>query len=392
LTEIIDIMNIWQLDPVNLTPYYDLAVCEALAQTGSQVRLVTSEYLYDDLEYPNAFTVDKRYFRGLNHKILLKYPRLRQLLRGITYPFTHWTVLQEIKTSRPEMIHIQWSRLPDFDLWLIRQIQKLKIPVVHTVHDIVPLFDQQSARKIGQVYALVDALIVHTEANRRELMERFPNLNRERVYVVPHVHLIEHQHYTPQHVTKADAKKRLGIALDTAVVTFFGLIKAYKGLDILEAALCEIKTDLMVIVAGKPDSEHEQSILDRLKKSKNVKVYDFYIPREEVWIYHLAADVVVFPYRAIYQSGALLTAMGFGCPVIVTDVGGMPETVDGNGWVIPPEDPEILAETINEAISDFIRLESMSRRSLEIIEQKHSLRAIGSQLMELYHNLSRKQL
>lgn len=121
----------------------------------------------------------------------------------------------------------------------------------------------------------------------------------------------------------------------------------------------------------------------------NTYIFDFYVPQEDIWIYHLIADVAVFPYRKIYQSAALLTAMSFGCPVIVTDVGGMPETVDGNGWVIPPEDPHILARTIDEAVRDSTRLESMSRRSLEIIEQKHSLTAVGRQLMDLYQRLLR---
>lgn len=53
-------MNIWQLDPANLTPYYDMAICEALTQSGAQVRFITSKYLYDDLVYPDSFRVDER--------------------------------------------------------------------------------------------------------------------------------------------------------------------------------------------------------------------------------------------------------------------------------------------------------------------------------------------
>lgn len=156
-------------------------------------------------------------FRGISHKALLKYPRIRQLLRGITYPLTHWTVWRDIRKFRPEIVHVQWSRLPEFDLWLIRQIQALQIPVVHTVHDIVPLFEQKSVEKLGQIYKLVDALILHTEANQRELLHQFPDLNKNRLHIVP---LIENQRNFFDHMDKKSARKHLGISEDVPVIVF----------------------------------------------------------------------------------------------------------------------------------------------------------------------------
>src|SRR5690606_36108014 len=78
-------------------------------------------------------------------------------------------------------------------------------------------------------------------------------------------------------------------------------------------------------IVGNPEGEAEQMLLERLGQVAQVEVRARYIPSEEIWKYHMAADVMIFPYREISQSAALATALHYGCPVIVTRVGGLPE-------------------------------------------------------------------
>lgn len=377
-------MIIWQLDPANLTPYYDMALSDALAQTGAKLRFISSHYLYEDLEYPASYQVDERYFRGLDHSILRKNASLRQILRGISYPFGHWNVLQAARREKPDILHIQWSRLPVFDLWLMQQIKSLGIPIVHTVHDVIPIFSRMDNRGLGEVYAAADALIVHSQANAKALLDAYPSLAPEKIHQIPMIAFPDPSHLPmPKGATQVDARQLLGIDEAAKVVLFFGAMKAYKGLDILAQA---INDEAEYWLVGAPDAD-SQAILSRLSGRKNVHIMADYVPANEVWRYHLAADLVIFPYRHIFQSAALITALSYGKAVIVTDVGAMPETIDGNGWIIPPEDSAALARALHDALSDRERLAQMGETSRQLILRDYAPAVVAQKHITLYRSL-----
>jgi glycosyltransferase involved in cell wall biosynthesis len=383
-------LAIWQLDPAQMTPNYNIAICDALAQAGCRVRYITSQFLYDaNLPVMGSFRTDYLYFRGLNHRVLLRYPRLRRLLRAASYPIGHWRLLQEMRRDPPDVVHIQWSRLPRLDGWLIQQIRALRLPVIHTVHDVVPLFDQgSSTSRLQKIYSTVDALVVHVEANRTSLLKRYPNLAPGDIYVIPHIAL--KNAIVPAGEDRQTARRRLGLPDDVPVFLFFGSIRPYKGLDMLVEAFpkaARLNPDLHLVIAGRPDSPRDALVSRALGDQPNTLVRTEYIPYDEAWQYHVAADVIVFPYRHIYQSGALITAMGFGRAVIVTDVGGLPETVDGNGWIVPPDDADALADTILEAASDMERVRRMGERSLQLIGERHDSSTVARCTIAMYKDV-----
>ena len=124
---------------------------------------------------------------------------------------------------------------------------------------------------------------------------------------------------------------------------FFGHIRPFKGLDIALRAWRRIKSDVTLVVAGEPWFGFEPTA------QRNVE-YDLrFIPDAEVARYFANADVVIAPYRTEAQSGVAMTAFYFGKPVIAARVGGLPEVIDGNnGMLVPPEDPQALADAIDE--------------------------------------------
>ena len=133
---------------------------------------------------------------------------------------------------KPSILHIQWSRVPIIDLWLVRQIQRSSIPIVHTIHDIEPLFEWGgSHRQLQQVYAAVDALIVHTDGLWEDLLVQYPDIDPRRVHVIPHITLPNTQ--VPVQATRSSARQMLNLPEQATIVAFIGSIKAYKGLDIL---------------------------------------------------------------------------------------------------------------------------------------------------------------
>ncbi len=375
-------MKVWQLDPFNLTPYYDAALCAALERAGCAVRYITSPYLYDPAL--SATPADYLYFRSLHHPRWLHYPRLRRMMRLILYPLCHRTLLRQLERDSPDVIHLQWSRIPKLDRWLVGQIHQRGISVIHTVHDVEPLYSAAQAVDLAKLYTEVDQLVVHTAANRAALLKQHPNL-QGRVRVVPHIALNWPMPLKADHVS---ARQQLGIPTNAVVLLFFGSIRAYKGLEILIDAylLAQVSlANLWLIVAGRPESRRWDSAMQQL--GHRSVVHSEYIPSDQVWRYHLAADIAVIPYKQVSQSGALITAMCFGLPTIVTDVGGLAETVEDSGWIVSPDDPAAFAQVIKVAASDPTRLKQMGQRARQIIKEQHSPEQVAGQMLAVYEEI-----
>jgi glycosyltransferase involved in cell wall biosynthesis len=388
-------LDVWILDPANLTPFYSIALGQSIAALGSRVRFVTSRFSYDpDLAVPPEIAVDFHYFAGAAW-----WDRFgsmsRKLYRAARYPFDHRRLLQRIdrgEGGKPDVVHLQWSRLPIFDRLLVSRLKQAGVKVVHTVHDVEPLYEGAADMSgLGRVYESCDALIVHTEANRRDLLERYPAIDVRRVFVVPHGPL--QADACPAGGDRSKARAALGIADDARVALNFGSIKPYKGLDLLVAAMPAVAQripEAFLLLAGRPARPADAPDLSVLKSRGIGHRADFeFIANKDAWLYYTAADVVVLPYRNITQSGVLLSSMAFGKPAVVTAVGGLPEVIrpGKTGWVVPAENVPALAEAVSEALSDPARCESMGQAAREDALERFSWEAIGRETVRIYQSL-----
>ncbi len=147
------------------------------------------------------------------------------------------------------------------------------------------------------------------------------------------------------------ARRRLGVTAHD-VALFFGFIRRYKGLaNLLRAvALIPRERSFQLLIGGEfyEDEAATKSLIRELGLGDRVVLHDRYIANEEVADFFSAANVAVLPYVTATQSGIIQIAMNFNCPVITTDVGGLPEVVRAGvlGEVVPPEDPAALAAAI----------------------------------------------
>jgi len=192
----------------------------------------------------------------------------------------------------------------------------------------------------------VDFFIVQSDAVERDLLRLFP----ESVYrKVPHPVYDLFGEKKP----KSEARSRVAVT-QNRVVLFFGYVRAYKGLMVLLEAMSSLQRrgarDILLLVVGEfyeDESSYRERVRD-LGLESQVRFVSEYVPNEEVCWYFSAADVVVLPYRSATQSGIAQIAYHFDKPVIATDVGGLAEVVlDGEtGFVVPPDDPEALADAI----------------------------------------------
>lgn len=196
-------------------------------------------------------------------------------------------------------------------------------------------------------FRAVDHFIVHSDAVERELLKVAPLAKHTKL---PHG-IFE---IFGTAVSREDARRTLGIPQNSPVILFFGYIRKYKGLDILLQAvpkLLEEMPELRVIVAGEfygNEDEHNALIASLGIPDKNLLLATDYIPNDEVAKYFAAANVVVLPYRSATQSGIVPIAYQFDRPVIVTDVGGLRESVeDGvSGLVASEATPEAIAAQV----------------------------------------------
>jgi glycosyltransferase involved in cell wall biosynthesis len=187
-----------------------------------------------------------------------------------------------------------------------------------------------------------DALVVHAQSEAREAWTRSGGKQIVKTFLPVH----ELGGAIP---SRADARATLGITAPH-VALFFGHIRPFKGLDIALRAWSELKTDVLLVVAGEAWWEKAAEYQYLAEAVKNNVRFDFrFIPDSEIATFFAAADVVLAPYRIEAQSGVALTAFHFARPVIATTVGGLPEIIDGsNGILIPPENPAALANAVDE--------------------------------------------
>ncbi len=155
---------------------------------------------------------------------------------------------------------------------------------------------------------------------------------------------------------REEAENRLGLAHGKRNLLFFGLIREYKGLDILLEAFAGLGDEYQLTVAGEPYGSFEKyrKIIDGIDNNDRVKLYLNYINDSEVGLYFSAADLCVLPYRSATQSGISSVSFHFGVPLLVTDVGGLKETIGDKGTGIVAKDcsPECVREEIERYFGD----------------------------------------
>jgi glycosyltransferase involved in cell wall biosynthesis len=164
--------------------------------------------------------------------------------------------------------------------------------------------------------------------------------------------------YTRNLPEREEARSRLGLDGEEAVFLFFGLVREYKGLDVLLEALAMLprQRGWTCLVAGEfyESREPYETRIRDLDLADRVRIEDRYIPNNEVPLYFAAADLTVLPYRHATQSGVAALSFALNRPVLTTSVGALPEmiTQGENGWLVPPEDPVALSSVLLTVADD----------------------------------------
>ncbi|MCU1253687.1 MAG: hypothetical protein JWQ49_6716 [Edaphobacter sp.] len=310
-------------------------------------------------------------------------------------------LIRYVARSRSRILHILWNyKLELFDRTILMFYYRASGKrVVFTAHNVNQARRDAKDSWLNRVtlkiqYRLCSHIFVHTQKMKDELCQDF-GVAEGTVTVIRYP---VNNAFPDTELTPAEAKRRLGLREDERAILFFGRIVPYKGIEyLLEACrllLADRQGNYRLIVAGDPKKGSEeyqrgiQSAVNRNFGRGQVILRMEFIPDSEMELYLKGADVLVLPYKEIFQSGVLFMAYTFGLPVVATDVGSFREDiVEGStGFLCKPGDSRDLAMAVERYFaSDLYKNLKVRRRELKgYANANHSWHAVAELTCDAY--------
>jgi D-inositol-3-phosphate glycosyltransferase len=312
--------------------------------------------------------------------------------KALNYFYSCLQLMLRIWLVRPKLIHIQWAKLLPVDYFFLKIIKKTtNIKVVYTAHNVLPHeAGENEFLKYKKYYDLVDAIIAHTERSKSELKSKF-NLSDNKVFVIPHGVL----DYDLELGTVMSDKIKfyeLFSLKDKIVFSVLGQQSFYKGSDIIakvwaETPLLHNFSKFRLLILGKNNNIN----FSEIENIDNVFIDDRLISDEEFNAILRLTDVLVLPYRAISQSGVLLSAINESVPVLVSDVGGLldPLSIADIGWNMGEASFENLQKKIIDIVSmpDKIYEKKNNKIEWDKVRKYYAWDGIAKKTFELYSDM-----
>jgi len=340
-------VRILLVDPRGETRPYDDALAAALVARGHVVDLVTC---VPRLPVPPAASGVR--IRHAFYRLADRLPAAaRKVARGLEHPLDLAALLPGLVRQRPDVIHLQWLPLGAVDRGFWRATSAaLRVPVVYTAHDALP--NNPSRRRLRRARRNARAfprVIVHSQHGRAALTDTL-GVAATAIHVIPHGALT---------AFRAVAPAAPDVPPNVPVVAMLGLLRPYKGLDVLLTAWPTVRSAVpaaVLLVQGRVLGDAAATRLAELAADPGLGIVcDLrFTATEEFAGSLLRADVVVLPYRRIDQSGVLFAALALGRPIVASNVGGFGEVIEqhGAGVTVPPEDPPALAAALIAVLQD----------------------------------------
>ena len=263
-------------------------------------------------------------------------------------PINLFLAARRIRKLRPDAVILQWWHPYFAPCYRILATLLGEIPLLITCHNVFPHERFPLDRFLTRmVLKRADGYIVQSHLDEKDLLTVKPDAN----YVVtPHP---TYNAFKMKNMSRAEARELLAVGHDSPMLLFFGFVREYKGLKYLLDALPEVKKripDISLWVVGDfgDDKDVYLEQIERNRIGDSIRLVEGYVPDQEVEKYFAAADLVVLPYVSATQSGIVQIAYGFDKPVVVTDVGGLPDVVrhKETGYVVPSGNAQEIAKAV----------------------------------------------
>jgi D-inositol-3-phosphate glycosyltransferase len=376
---------------------YAFGLVKALVSMGLNVDFIGSDELISDevLNHPQIN------FLNLRGDTSPAASRAKKIARICIY---YLNLLHYSSKTDSKVFHILWAnRFVMLDRILMnlyyRILGKKLLLTAHNVNQ-----QQRDGHDNGYnrftlrvYYGLMHHIFVHTDKMKEQLLTEF-KVPAVKVSVIP----FGINNTLPNtNLTKYEARKKLNLANDRKTILFFGRLAKYKGLRYAVEALerlSENDNSYHLIIAGRIEQGHEShwteinNAIETKKLGHVIEKKIEHIPEEDVELYFKSADVLILPYKDIFQSGVLFLAYSFGLPVIASDVGSFREDIlEGEtGMICKPGNSDDLANTIRKYFESelFQKLETASAKIVAYGNKKYSWDEVGKITCGAYKKLS----
>lgn len=381
--------------------HYALAIAMGLAGNGVCLDVIGS----DEVDSPELHTTPRLRFLNFRGDQRSRTSFARKLSKALIY---YAKLVRYAADSEARVLHILWNnKFELFDRTILMLYYKMcgkKIAL--TAHNVNQARRDAKDSPLNRAtlkmqYRLCDHIFVHTQKMKDELCGEYGVAEN----VVTVIRYPINNAIPETEISPSEAKQRLGLARDERAILFFGRIRPYKGiehlLDAFRLLVTDTRANYRLIVAGEPKKgaeaylhEIQQTVTRDFDPGQVILKMDF-ISDDQMEIYFKGADVLVLPYKEIFQSGVLFLAYSFGLPVVATDVGSFREDiVDGvTGFVCKQADNVDLAKTVQHYFtSDLYRNLVVRRRELvDYANTNYSWNAVANSICNAYAQMLRRK-
>jgi orotate phosphoribosyltransferase len=363
---------------------------------GGAITLLYSPFSYDNPE--PGMIVDSLKKKGVSVHVA-KIHNLFPLIKSIG------------EQGKPHVVHLHWvhffilgkSRI----ITLIKSISFLSellilklcgIKLVWTIHNI---FSHESRYPRWELFInrliarLCNELIVHTNSIKLEVRSKYKLSNSKSIGTVCPLNYASSYENT---MSQSEARKVLTLKPKDFVFLYFGLVRAYKGVNDLIERFNELEADgetknIKLLIVGKPLNEKiHDNVLSRCAINRNIMPVLKWVDDKEIQIYMNAANIAVFPFENILNSGSVVLAMSFRNPVIAPAMGSIPEILDSKGgFMYKASEKEGLLEAMMQALNcKPDELKAMGDRNFEKVKE-FTPETLAARTLEIYRRCLRSQ-
>ena len=280
-------------------------------------------------------------------------------------PFSYISTARAIRKWRPDLLLMRYW-MPYFapSQGYVARHMLPGCKVISILDNVIPHEHRFFDKPLTSYYLKGhDGFVVLCNAVRDDLLRLKPDA---RYIVSPHPIYSNFGDMVPQD----SARKLLGLDPHKKTLLFFGLIREYKGLDILLEAFSGLDGSYQLVIAGEPYGSFEKyrKLIDASPNRSRIHLFDRFISDGEVAGFFCASDLCVLPYRSATQSGISSISYHFGLPMVTTAVGGLKEMIGESGTGIVTE--SITPEAVREAVERFFADESIQAGCKEAIARE----------------------
>ncbi len=357
--------------------HYNTLLYRALLKNSHQVQFIGFRRQYPKFLYPGKSDEEKE-------NIGLYEPNILRILDSIN-PLTWFQAVKHISQYQPELIIVPWWVTFFAPLYIVLCTltrRKTNARIMFLCHNVIEHETSRIKQWItSKTLKLGDLFLVHSSEDRYNLKKIIPGA------IVKKALMPSFNEINPKQVSKDSSQHLLGLR-NKKVLLFFGFVRPYKGLVYLLRSMVPLVkkfSDIHLLIVGefmKGSKEEYLKVISEYSLHNYVTIIDHYVPTEQIHQYFCAADIAVLPYTTATQSAVVQLAYSYNKPVLVTDVGGLPEVVlnGETGYTVPSKS----SDSIYESIVDFYensRERAMSE-NIEYFKTKFSWDELCHQILQ----------